>query len=178
MAGAQPMQSCIVSDAANFLLELDEIVAGKHIEMSIDVEHEVYEITPQAAEPTDDQKGGLAPLTNCSILSRTSSANSVQNMYDGLKTLHELWDAQLYKPGSQEMSYAQCLVAGPQKQTTLEIKQLDIDNTLRYIQKFKDDRRLSPYTMANVLAKIANTLARHHDEWKYAIKFCSQAHEC
>ena len=183
-AGAQPMKSSTLPDVQNFLDELDsivhEIVSGKHIQMSTDVEHAVYETTPQVGEPTDDQKGGLAPSTNCSVPSRRSSPDSFENMYDGLENLLEAMGyTVVYKRGVQKMSSLdKAMVAEFQKQTALQINQLDIDNILRYIRTFKDDARLSPHTMASVLAKIANTLARHYDKWEYAIKFCIEAHEC
>lgn len=159
---------------------MHEIVSDKHIQMSTDVEHAVYETTPQVGEPTDDQKGGLAPSTNCSVPSRRSSPDSFENMYDGLENLLEAMGyTVVYKRGVQKMSSLdKAMVAEFQKQTALQINQLDIDNTLRYIRTFKDDARLSPHTMASVLAKIANTLARHYDKWEYAIKFCVEAHEC
>lgn len=158
---------------------MDEIVSGKHIRKSTDVEDEVCESTAQAGEPTVDQKGDVAPLTNCCKPSLWSPPDSFDYMYDGLETLLKAMGyTVLCKPGGREMSSLDdALLASIQKQTALRVNDLDIDKTLQYIREFKDDARLSPHTMARVLAKIADTLARHYHECKNAIKFCLQAHD-
>ena len=159
--GAQPMGSLIRPDVQEFLDQLDvivlEIMAGKHIQNSTDV---VDAVPRRMSSPDSFQK--------------------MQKMYDGLKTLLEgMGYIVVHKPPVQQISSMHdALIAGLQKQTTLKINELDIDNTLSYIRNCKDDPRLSPCTMASVLAKIADTLARHYHEWNYAIKFCVEAHGC
>jgi hypothetical protein len=169
-----------VLDSRKSSAVMDEIVSGKHIQKSTDVEDEACESTPQAGEPTNDQKGDVAPLTNCCKPSLWSSPDSFEKMYNGLKTLLEAMGYTVVcKPGGREMSSLHdAVLAGFQTQAALRVNDLDINKTLQYMQECKDDARLSPYTMARVLAKIADTLVRHYHEYKNAIKFCLQAHEC
>jgi hypothetical protein len=169
-----------VLDSRKSSAVMDEIVSGKHIQKSTDVEDEVCESTAQAGEPTVDQKGDVAPLTNCCKPSLWSSPDSFEKMYNGLKTLLEAMGYTVVcKPGRREMSSLHdAVLAGFENQAAFRVNDLDINKTLQYIKECKDDARFSPYAMASVLAKIADTLVRHYHECKNGIKFCLEAHEC
>jgi hypothetical protein len=169
-----------VAKAKNVYTTLCERMDMLDSKKSTDVEDEVCESTAQAGEPTVDQKGDVAPLTNCCKPSLWSPADSFDYTYDGLKTLLEAMGYTVVcKPGRREMSSLHdAVLAGFENQAAFRVNDLDINKTLQYIKECKDDARFSPYAMASVLAKIADTLVRHYHECKNGIKFCLEAHEC